>query len=266
VRERILHELSRIEEEHDVRVLMGVESGSRAWGFASSDSDYDVRFIYVHGREWYLSVFEGSDTIEKMLPQSLDFSGWDLRKTLRLFSKCNLALNEWLGSPILYAEVPDFHQRLCLLIPRFFNPIRAMHHYRSMATRALDENLRGSEMGIKKLFYVLRPLLACRWIGKTNTQPPTAFKDLLSPMWVTGEEKEWITRLLQEKGKAVEAQRISLDAGIPDRIRSELEEYKGAAELLESSPALGSQELDELFRDCIGGDRLPPRARYFLET
>jgi predicted nucleotidyltransferase len=251
MREYILHELSRIEEEHDVRVLMAVESGSRAWGFTSPDSDYDVRFIYVHTGEWYLSVFEGPDTIEEMLPESLDLSGWDLRKTLRLFSKCNLALNEWLGSPIVYSEAPDFHKRLFLLIPRFFNPIRAMHHYRSMATRALAENLRGREIGIKKLFYVLRPLLACRWIGKTNTQPPTAFKDLISPLWVTGEDKEWIARLLAEKSKAVEAQTISLDAGISDRIRSELEEYKAAAELVESSATLGSQELDKLFRDWI---------------
>jgi uncharacterized protein len=251
MREYILQELSRIEDEHDVRILMAVESGSRAWGFASPDSDYDVRFIYVHTREWYLSVFEGPDTIEEMLPQSLDLSGWDLRKTLRLFWKCNLALNEWLGSPIVYSEAPDFHQRLFLLIPRFFNPIRAMHHYRSMATRALAESLRGREIGIKKLFYVLRPLLACRWIGKTNTQPPTAFRDLISPLWVTGEEKEWIAQLLEEKSKAVEALTISLDAGISDRICSELEEYKAAAELLESSATLGSQELDKLFRDWI---------------
>src|SRR5262249_9363242 len=114
MREYILNELSRIEKEHDVRVLMAVESGSRAWGFASPDSAYDVPFIYVHNRDWYLSVFEGRDTIEEMLPQSLDLSGWDLRKTLRLFSNCNLALNEWLGSPIVYSEVPDFRQRLFL--------------------------------------------------------------------------------------------------------------------------------------------------------
>jgi uncharacterized protein len=251
MREYILHELSRIEEQDDVRVLMAVESGSRAWGFASPDSDYDVRFIYAHTRDWYLSLFEGPDSIEEMLPQSLDVSGWDLRKTLRLFSKCNLALNEWLGSPIVYSEVPDFRQRLSLLIPRFFNPARAMHHYCSMATRALDENLRGCEIGIKKLFYVMRPLLACRWIARTNTQPPTEFKALVSPLWVTGEEKEWITQLREEKSKAVEAQIISLDAAIADRIRSELEEFKAAAELMESSATPGNEELNKLFRDWV---------------
>src|SRR5437016_12115358 len=108
MRERVLQELTRIERQHHVAILLAVESGSRAWGFASPDSDYDVRFVYAHERDWYLSVFEGGDVIEEMLPERLDINGWDLRKALRLFSKCNLALNEWLGSPITYAEVPEF--------------------------------------------------------------------------------------------------------------------------------------------------------------
>ena len=98
---------------------------------------------------------------------------------------------------------------------------------------------------------MLRPLLACRWILKTNTQPPTAFKDLMSPLWVTGDEKEWIARLLEQKSKVVEAQTISLDVGISDRIRTELEKYESAGELVESFSTPGSLELDKLFRDWI---------------
>src|SRR2546428_11638268 len=112
MKQRVLHELDRIERQHKIRNLLAVESGSTAWGFASPDSDYDVRFIYAHKQDWYLSVFEGRDVIEKMLPERLDISGWDLRKTLRLFSKCNLALNEWLGSPVIYSEAPEFRSRL----------------------------------------------------------------------------------------------------------------------------------------------------------
>jgi predicted nucleotidyltransferase len=125
MKDRVLQELSRIESQHGVRILLGVESGSRAWGFASPDSDYDVRFIYVHEEAWYLSVFERRDVIEEMLPERLDINGWDLRKTLRLFSKCNLALNEWLGSPITYSEIPGFRNRLLQLIADHFNPIAA---------------------------------------------------------------------------------------------------------------------------------------------
>src|SRR5436190_8518118 len=98
---RILEALASIEAGEGVRILMAVESGSRAWGFASPDSDYDVRFVYAHERDWYLSIFDKRDVIELMLPDRLDVNGWDLRKSLRLFSKCNLAMNEWIGSPIL---------------------------------------------------------------------------------------------------------------------------------------------------------------------
>jgi len=135
MRERVLEELNRIERHHNVRILLAVESGSRAWGFASPDSDYDVRYIYAHDRDWYLSVFEHRDVIEEMLSDRLDINGWDLRKSLRLFSKCNLALNEWLGSPIIYSEAPGFRDRFVKMIPRYFNSIGAMHHYRSMADR-----------------------------------------------------------------------------------------------------------------------------------
>ena len=89
--------LDRIERRHNVRILLTVESGSRAWGFASPDSDYDVRFVYAHERDWYLSVFEKRDVIEEMLEDRLDINGWDLRKALRLLYRSNPPLLEWLG-------------------------------------------------------------------------------------------------------------------------------------------------------------------------
>jgi uncharacterized protein len=248
---RVVQELSRIEAQHRVRILLAVESGSRAWGFASPDSDYDVRFIYVHERGWYLSVFEGHDVIEEMLPEKLDISGWDLRKTLRLFSKCNLALNEWLASPITYSEVPKFRDQLRRLLPSYFNPIAAMHHYRSMADRALEENLSNDLIGIKKLFYVLRPLLACRWIERTNTQPPTQFQELCDSEWVNSDERIWITSLLEQKSMANEAQTISLDRARVEGIQLELDRYKSAAELVAAPSKRNFVELDELFRAWV---------------
>src|SRR5690349_14763485 len=93
--------LNKIENEFRVRILYACESGSRAWGFPSPDSDFDVRFIYVHDRDWYLSLSEDRDTIEKNLPGDLDIGGWDIRKTLRLISKSNVIPLEWLQSPIV---------------------------------------------------------------------------------------------------------------------------------------------------------------------
>jgi predicted nucleotidyltransferase len=248
VKERVLAELRKIERESGVRVLLAVESGSRAWGFASPDSDYDVRFIYAHERDWYVSVVEPRDVIEQILPGDLDVSGWDLRKALRLFSKCNLALNEWLGSPTMYSEVTGFRQQLLGLMPRYFNSIAGMHHYRSMATRAFEENYVDSRIGIKKLFYVLRPLLACRWIERKGSQPPTRFAELVAAECGRTEERDWIADLLRRKADSREAAAISLDASRAASIRSELERYEAAAADLTSPMKATTDVLDAVLR------------------
>ena len=251
MRERVLEELNRIERQHNVRILLAVESGSRAWGFASPDSDYDVRYIYAHDRDWYLSVFEHRDVIEEMLSDRLDINGWDLRKSLRLFSKCNLALNEWFGSPIIYSEAPGIRDRFVKMIPRYFNSIGAMHHYRSMADRTIAENLTDGRITIKKLFYVLRPLLACRWIRQTATQPPTEFEKLTTPTSITAEERGWITSLLKQKSATAEAESVELDECKENNIRSELDRYKSDAEAVLIPRESSAAELDEFFREFV---------------
>ena len=253
MRDRVRQELLRIERQNNVRILLAVESGSRAWGFASPDSDYDVRFVYAHERDWYLAVFEDRDVIEEMLPDRLDINGWDFRKSLRLFSKCNLALNEWLGSPIVYSEVPGFRERFLRMIPQYFNPIGAMHHYRSMADRAITEHLADGQIAIKKLFYVFRPLLACRWIRHTVAQPPTEFEKLTLPAWVTAEEKAWIASLLEQKSVAAEAHTVALNEDKAARIRSELDRYDSEAGDLPVHRESNATELDEFFRDFVVG-------------
>lgn len=200
----ILDALTEIERVHGVRVLFAAESGSRAWGFASPDSDWDVRFIYVHPRDWYLSVFESRDVIEAMLPGDLDLSGWDLRKTLRLFAKCNLALNEWLGSPIVYRQDGAFADALRAQLPRYFQPARGLFHYLSMARGTFADHLSGERVRLKKVFYFLRPILACRWIEHARSQPPTEFARLLDAEWVTEAEREFIWELRRRKELASE--------------------------------------------------------------
>jgi predicted nucleotidyltransferase len=188
-----------------------------------------------------------------MLPDQLDISGWDLRKSLRLFSKCNLALNEWLGSPIVYSEAPGFRERFLTMIPHYFNPIGAMHHYRSMADRAITEHLTDGQIAIKKLFYVLRPLLACRWIRHSVEQPPTEFEKLTLPAWVTAEEKAWIAPLLKQKSVAAEAHMVTLDEDRATRIRSELDRYGSEAGDLPVRRESNTAELDDFFRDFVVG-------------
>ncbi len=251
MKDRVLQELRRIEPQHGIRILLAVESGSRAWGFASPDSDYDIRFIYAHRPDWYLSVFEARDVIEEMLPDQLDISGWELRKALRLFSKCNLALNEWLGSPITYSEVSDFRRQLLDLIPYYFNPIAAIHHYRSMADRSLSEHLVDDHISIKKIFYVLRPLLACRWIERRASQPPTEFQELLLADGVTADEHQWIEHLLDQKSTAAEAHPLQLDQRRIDSIRSELRRYETAETLVQAPERKPAVELNAALRQWI---------------
>lgn len=248
MKERIVQELDRIQSEHQVRVLLAVESGSRAWGFASPDSDYDVRFIYAHSTDWYISIAEPRDLIEAMLPGNLDVCGWDLRKTLRLFAKCNLTLNEWLSSPVTYAELPEFRRQLAELVPTFFNPIAAMNHYCNMAERALADNYADGKIGIKKLFYVLRPLYACRWIERLQTQPPIEFQKLIDIEWIEPEEREWVQALVVRKTAEKEAQPLDLSTGQAKRIEAEIAHFKSLMTSLRAPGKSSTAPLDELLR------------------
>ena len=237
----VLAALARIEQEHSVHILLAVESGSRAWGFASVDSDYDVRFIYTHALDWYLRVSEQRDVIEVAGPNLLDASGWELRKTLRLFAKCNLALNEWLNSPVIYRESVGFRSQMQALIPVFFNPIAAVHHYLSMARVAYDSCNADGVIRTKKLFYALRALLACRWIERTSSQPPTEFARLVDEVALES-ERPWIAGLLVQKSRGHEGDETVLSHERRSAITSELTflaEYGSRA----PRPAKGSDAL-----------------------
>jgi uncharacterized protein len=177
IRSRLRH----AEEEHDVKVLFAVESGSRAWGFASPNSDYDARFIYVHRPEWYLSVDleERRDVIEYPIVDVLDVNGWDLRKALRLFWKSNPGFVEWIQSPIVYERRGTFHDQVLRLLPAVYSTESGIYHYRSMAKTNFRGYLQQEMVPLKKYFYVLRPLLAVRWMEKLGTPAPIEFDRLL---------------------------------------------------------------------------------------
>lgn len=253
MKDRINAALARIEQERGVRVLLAVESGSRAWGFHSPDSDYDVRFVYVEPRDWYVSVLEARDVITAMLPDSLDLSGWELRKTLRLLLKRNIELNEWLGSPITYREIPELRLELLEHTRQSFHPAAALHHYSSMAAHALAGLDESGQIKAKKLFYVLRPMLACRWIVRQRTQPPTSFLELLECGWVSPQERDWIAQLLLIKTQDQEAAPLTLSTARIDALRNEVEQHRAAVRTLAaavsvSTPAL---ELDTLLRRWV---------------
>ncbi|HZX32935.1 MAG TPA: nucleotidyltransferase domain-containing protein [Rhodocyclaceae bacterium] len=223
VRQRVMETLADIEAEHDVRVLFACESGSRGWGFASPDSDYDVRFLYVHRLPWYLGVEAKRDVIERPISDELDVGGWELRKALRLLRRSNPTLLEWLDSPIVYREDPEAASRLCALAPAFFSPQRGRYHYLAMARKNFREHLLGETVRLKKYLYVLRPLLAVRWIDRGLGMPPMRFADLASAMVDDPVLLDEINGLLAVKMRAGEAECGPRWPAIHDFIAGELE-------------------------------------------
>ena len=178
MKEKILQKLKEIELQKNVEILFVVESGSRAWGFASPDSDYDIRFIYKHKPDYYLSLWEQPDVIEFMTEDDLDGSGWDLRKAIKLLAKSNAPLVEWLFSPIVYYANDDFVKQMQEIAVKCFSPMAVLHHYLG-TTKNFMEVCEMEEVKLKSYFYALRTALAGKWIIENNTFPPVAFADIL---------------------------------------------------------------------------------------
>ena len=178
VQQIIPEKLLEIEQRENVKILHCIESGSRAWGFASPDSDYDVRFIYVRPPEFYLRLDKTRDVIEWQLDDTLDINGWDLQKALTLLHGSNPTLFEWNNSPIVYKTTPEWTQ-IASVIDRYFRQKSGLHHYVNTAKANYREYLRGESVRLKKYFYVLRPILAARWILKNQTPPPMLFSELM---------------------------------------------------------------------------------------
>jgi predicted nucleotidyltransferase len=214
--------LRHLEGEESAKVLVACESGSRAWGFESTDSDYDVRFIYLRPARWYLTIDAGRDVIERPISDALDLSGWDLRKALQLFRKSNPPLMEWLRSPIVYAESGSAASRLRAMMKDHYSPTSCIHHYLSMASGNNRQYLKGETVSLKKYFYVLRPLLACRWLEEGLGVVPMEFSVLLDRLVPQGALRDAILQLLKRKRAGEELDRGPRIAVISDFLDGEI--------------------------------------------
>lgn len=208
MREIILEKLTQIEQDKQVKILYACESGSRAWGFASPDSDFDVRFIYIHQPDYYLSIDDGSDVIELPVNEVLDISGWDIRKALKLFRKSNPPLMEWLQSPIIYQKNDAFFDEIKTLTPDYYIPRNGFNHYLNMTQNTFEGSLQTDMVKLKKYFYALRPILACKWTVDKGELPPMEF-DKLRSIITDSLVQQAFDDLLAQKIKADEKQTIS---------------------------------------------------------
>lgn len=244
--EKIIKEkLREIEIKENIRILLAVESGSRAWGFASPDSDYDVRFIYVRQKEDYLKLEAVRDVMELPIDDILDINGWDLQKTLKLLYKSNPTLFEWFSSPIIYMET-EFADRFRTIMADYFSSKRSLYHYISMAEGNYREYLKRDMVRAKKYFYVLRPILACRWILEKGTPPPMLFSELMDAQ-LPKKLHDDVNRLLELKMNSPEIREIPRVDKINEYLDSSIEEIKSILQAMEETKSPDWRELNDLF-------------------
>ena len=224
----ILNKLKDIEEKENVKIIMAVESGSRAWGFASPDSDYDVRFVYVRTMQDYLRLEKTKDIIEWQLDDVLDINGWDLKKALQLMYDSNPSIFEWCASPIVYKGSKAFDE-LKEIRRAYYSRKKSLYHYWHMANNNYQAYLQGTEVKIKKYFYVIRPLLAAKWIIDTKTQPPMLFSELMAAE-LPVELMSTVKKLLEMKQNMPEMGLAPKIKVLDDFIDTELEAIKKAAD------------------------------------
>lgn len=257
IKSEILKGLDEIEKKYDVRILLAVESGSRAWGFASPDSDYDVRFIYAHKADDYLTIMPKRDVIEWQLDEVLDINGWDINKALLAFYKGNPNVFEWAKSPIVYKKDPSW-DKVAEAAFGYFSEKASLCHYYGTANSTYKTFLTGDTVRYKKYFYALRPLLCCRYIEYYHEIPPMEFKDLL-PLFDLGlpdldAELYSAIEVLLERKKVTEEKDLNPHLpAIISFIESECLKQKEISDSLADDHKHDIAALDEVFRSIVRG-------------
>jgi uncharacterized protein len=248
----ITSELQQLANQAQITILYACESGSRAWGFPSPDSDYDVRFVYLRPLEWYLSIEDRPDTIDLPVNSLLDINGWDLRKALKLFKGSNSVIYEWIQSPIIYQTNDRLADELLNLANNYYSPRAGIHHYLNMTINCCREHLQLDSVKLKKYFYALRPILAAKWIVLYQTFPPMVFSNLLKLISDCQDVLTEIDRLLTLKATANESTVIPAVPILNEFIRSEIDKCELAVKLIPKHN-FDPLKLDKLFKNYALG-------------
>lgn len=254
IRDEIAARLAAIEAREGVRFVLAVESGSRAWGFPSPDSDYDVRFVYVRPRDWYLGLQAGRDVIEQPITDEIDLNGWDIRKALLLLLKNNSVISEWLCSPIRYRPDDPAAARMAALADQVFDPRRAGYHYAHLGRAAVERWPAGDDpVPVKRYFYALRPALAIRALRMDPTRRPAMnLQALISSCDLPEAIVATIAGLVVAKQRTNERDNASRQPALEALIHDELGR---AAELPERrSDRAGLDVADRIFLDLVNGE------------
>ncbi|QFT55215.1 nucleotidyltransferase domain-containing protein [Microbulbifer sp. THAF38] len=254
--------LKTLEAEKGIETLYACESGSRAWGFESPDSDWDVRFIYKRDLNHYLTLGNPRDVVEvpfdKALGDELDLVGWDISKALGLLRGSNPTLIEWLFSPKVYLSQQEVLDELRSLAKKCWQPRALAHHYISMGFNCYSKFARKNDEGskeiqVKKLLYVMRSILNALYIKRFMAIPPVDFMQMCKELLVNAQE-EWLLQLISsliEKKKGLdEGSLVVLDARLDNWIQENLD--RGVANSIEERPKLDIADFDRLFHRVLG--------------
>ena len=246
MQDKIISELDSIEKEYDVKIILASESGSRAWGFPSNDSDYDVRFIYVNKKDWYLTIAEKRDVIELPIDSALDINGWDLRKSLQLMRKSNSPLLEWLSSPIQYSVWQKAFERLAELSRITFMPETSFWHYLSIAKKHIERVKGDDTVKLKTYMYAIRSILCCKWIVDNLTQPPMNISDLLAEIPGDTSLNDVVSNFIEKKKEHPEGYKIRRSEFVEIYINKNILELQG--NVPKNPQKLDFDVFDDVFR------------------
>ena len=250
VRNIILNELKELEKKENIKILFAVESGSRAWGFESKDSDYDVRFVYVRPLEWYMSISKRKNTLEVMINEDLDFAGWDLNKAVELLAKSNPPLGEWLNSSIVYTEKDNIIAEFDKLFDKYLRENALVYHYLSMASKDIETLREKREIKLKKYFYMLRSLLASKWVMLYHEKPPILLSELLTLVKNEAIQRE-VDKLLEIKKAGDESTKIVGNEIINEFIFDTKKEVEKMVKEIPNSKNTDLKFLDKFFLDKV---------------
>lgn len=249
IEERIKAKLRDIEQAKDVRIICACESGSRAWGFPSTDSDYDVRFIYVHPTPWYLGITQKRDVIEVPVDPVLDINGWDLRKAMALLRKSNGPLLEWLTSPVVYQENADAVSTMKKILPSCFLAKTACWHYLSMARGMVQTICSTDQPRIKTYLYALRSVLCCLWIIQRKSQPPVLFETLRDTVLDNNGISENVAVLLAKRAGGGEKDHVDRLQDVDVFLNETMDKIE--LSIPENGPVPGVEFFDQAFLEIV---------------
>ncbi|MCL1994339.1 MAG: nucleotidyltransferase domain-containing protein [Spirochaetes bacterium] len=251
IRTAILQKLHETENAYRVKIPLAIESGSRGWGFASANADYDCRFLYVRQKDWYLSVLERKEFIEYAVDEVFDIRGYDISRALKYIMNSNATIYEWISSNVVYIRDEPTLAKLQTLAADFFNPIPISYHYLNLAKKMFLEVNDADTAKIKKYFYILRPIANLNFIWQYRKMPYMEYDKTLAEIDIKPDVLSAIQELTERKMAAKEHDLIPRFEPLAGYFQEELAKFERQLKEMSHTKNKNYDSVDEVFRSII---------------